>query len=429
MAVCPTCGQTTGPDDAFCQTCGTSLKRSDGQDEAAVESQSGSLPSARARVLIRRLPPESDPDAGPTDEREVALDGRNAAIGRSPSCDIVLDGDQLVSRRHALMRFDGQHFTIVDLGSSNGTYVNGVEIRELTPLVDSDHVTIGEHELIFSTAPASPHASLAGVQPGPVGTPAPATASYSANGASVEADGSDALEHSRPTAIPGAESDGAATAEVPAVSAGAAERALPATQADVVEQDGVGVPARPLPMTQQADLASSNVDAPLPLKEAEVGPGAALAVGRTVASAGPSHPLSGRSSSAEVQALSAQLRQLAEASSVIAERAEFEARLAEQRGDALSELRARLQRVMQEVPVEARAPEAAAGGTPVAELIEVARQAAENPRHLDYLTRLGEHAGEIADQLEQVAHPATPTMPQQVHDALSQVIAWLDAQG
>lgn len=461
----------------FCQSCGAPVKSANGQNgvqpagHLSAAGGDNAVAQAQARVLIRRLPPEDQPYTLPSEEREIALDGRNVAVGRSPSCDIVLDGDQLVSRRHALMRFDGQHFTIVDLGSSNGTYVNDVEIRDLTPLADGDRIKVGEHELAFSTAPASASASFAGVRPGPVGTPAPATASAVAlpvapaaqNGAS-----SDAARIAPPAepvrATTSGELDLSATAEVPAVGTDSPavvispsladttqDEGLPASEADVLETPyGERTPPRDLSENRTlgaGDDAPDDAQAafptndPLPVSEAAVAPEAALSPAVAAASASASlpgnvsasHPRAGRHSSSEVQALSEQLRQLAEASAVIAERAEYEARLAEERGTVVAEMRDRLQAILAAAPfgtpVEQSAPAVAATGTSLDELITITRQAAENPRHLDYLARLGEHAGQIADLLERSQQQSAPdTLPEQTRTALDQLVEWLDRQ-
>ncbi len=81
--------------------------------------------------------------------REFLLRKPDISIGRAPSNDIALSGDQLASRRHALIHFDGVNYVIRDLVSANGTYINGVELRSPTPLSNGDHIGIGEHELIF----------------------------------------------------------------------------------------------------------------------------------------------------------------------------------------------------------------------------------------------------------------------------------------
>jgi hypothetical protein len=68
-------------------------------------------------------------------------------VGRSPECDIFLD-DVTVSRRHAEIVREGDEFTIRDLGSLNGTYVNRKRI-ESTTLQDDDEVQIGKYRLTF----------------------------------------------------------------------------------------------------------------------------------------------------------------------------------------------------------------------------------------------------------------------------------------
>jgi predicted component of type VI protein secretion system len=68
-------------------------------------------------------------------------------IGRSPECEIFLD-DVTVSRRHAELERAGDTFTIRDLGSLNGTYVNRRRI-ESAVLENDDEVQIGKYRLTF----------------------------------------------------------------------------------------------------------------------------------------------------------------------------------------------------------------------------------------------------------------------------------------
>lgn len=72
----------------------------------------------------------------------VPLDKETLTIGRLPDCDVVLK-DRGASRRHAQIRTHGGSSTLTDLGSTNGTRLNGetVQTRELT---DGDRITIGE---------------------------------------------------------------------------------------------------------------------------------------------------------------------------------------------------------------------------------------------------------------------------------------------
>ena len=68
-------------------------------------------------------------------------------VGRSPECDIFLD-DVTVSRRHAEIDRKGDTFSIRDLGSLNGTYVNRRRIESVA-LEDDDEVQVGKYRLTF----------------------------------------------------------------------------------------------------------------------------------------------------------------------------------------------------------------------------------------------------------------------------------------
>jgi FHA domain len=76
----------------------------------------------------------------PNQGAERQLEG-DATIGRE-GCDITI-GDPDVSRRHAAVRVEGDTATIEDLGSTNGTYVNGERIDAPRSLRDGDEVQIG----------------------------------------------------------------------------------------------------------------------------------------------------------------------------------------------------------------------------------------------------------------------------------------------
>ena len=84
-----------------------------------------------------------------TPEGRLHRIGRACVIGRLGSCNVVL-GDESVSRKHARIRSGpkGGH-TIMDLGSTNGTYVNGLKIAEATPLRDRDTIGLGSCRLKY----------------------------------------------------------------------------------------------------------------------------------------------------------------------------------------------------------------------------------------------------------------------------------------
>lgn len=78
--------------------------------------------------------------------REVPLTADPITVGRDPKNDIVLD-DRRVSRRHAEIRLRLGRYTLYDLQSTNGTFVNGRRIAEMV-LSDDDRITIGGAELL-----------------------------------------------------------------------------------------------------------------------------------------------------------------------------------------------------------------------------------------------------------------------------------------
>ena len=77
----------------------------------------------------------------------VTIDQRVIVIGRSSDCDVQLD-DANVSRRHAEVRHIGDGYSLVDLGSTNGTEVNGQRIQE-TALMNGDVIAVGTTRITF----------------------------------------------------------------------------------------------------------------------------------------------------------------------------------------------------------------------------------------------------------------------------------------
>ena len=77
--------------------------------------------------------------------KEIPLDKESTTIGRKPDNDIVID-NQAVSGHHASITVEGDKLMLEDLGSLNGTFVNGQKISK-TELFNGDVVLIGVHTL------------------------------------------------------------------------------------------------------------------------------------------------------------------------------------------------------------------------------------------------------------------------------------------
>ena len=105
-------------------------------DYAAADS----LPPGTALLVVLR---------GPNAGSRFLLDSDFTSTGRHPDSDIFLD-DVTVSRRHAEFYRHGDRFTVRDVGSLNGTYVNRERIEE-AELFGGDEVQIGKFRLLFMT--------------------------------------------------------------------------------------------------------------------------------------------------------------------------------------------------------------------------------------------------------------------------------------
>ena len=121
----------------------TATFASEAEAEAAVNPAPPTLPYSdlkkpMPRYRIRNL----------QDGRSYTLTGTRVYIGRESTCNIVVS-DPNASRRHAELRTNGKGvWTITDMGSTNGTYLNGEQITSAV-LVDGDRITVGTTDLVF----------------------------------------------------------------------------------------------------------------------------------------------------------------------------------------------------------------------------------------------------------------------------------------
>jgi DNA-binding winged helix-turn-helix (wHTH) protein len=100
---------------------------------------------AELRRLGPRVPPPADVKMLWGTKQWPLGDGEHI-MGRGDECALVIDAST-VSRRHAKLTIRQQQVFIEDLGSKNGTHVDGVEIHGLAPLKDGSRVTLGHEPL------------------------------------------------------------------------------------------------------------------------------------------------------------------------------------------------------------------------------------------------------------------------------------------
>ncbi|TWP36804.1 FHA domain-containing protein [Leekyejoonella antrihumi] len=90
---------------------------------------------------------------GPNAGARFLLDDEEVSSGRHPESDIFLD-DVTVSRRHAVFRRTNASYDVQDVGSLNGTYVNGT-LTDSASLRTGDEVMVGKFRLVYYGAPGT----------------------------------------------------------------------------------------------------------------------------------------------------------------------------------------------------------------------------------------------------------------------------------
>src|SRR4051795_6840126 len=127
---------------------GAPSKEADHRDDRLNESDAAAvdaLPVGSALLVVQR---------GPSAGSRFLLDTDVVSAGRHPDSEIFLD-DVTVSRRHAEFRRTPDGYSVADVGSLNGTYVNRDRIDEVA-LQGGDEVQIGKSRLVYFPSHTSP---------------------------------------------------------------------------------------------------------------------------------------------------------------------------------------------------------------------------------------------------------------------------------
>jgi Nif-specific regulatory protein len=99
--------------------------------------------------------------AGPVEGKTITLSQEEFLIGRDPSSHLLIS-DPLISRRHSIIRHQAGSYYITDLDSANGTFVNGIPMKERA-LAHGDLIAAGDSIFAFLThedEPAETHNSI-----------------------------------------------------------------------------------------------------------------------------------------------------------------------------------------------------------------------------------------------------------------------------
>ncbi len=104
------------------------------------------LPVTELGRLVVVAVPSGDPAVGSAFRLDAVT-----TIGRDVNSSIVLE-DDFVSAAHASLTYRGRAWYVEDLGSTNGTFVNGVRVDELSPVAFGDELQVGQVRLRLERA-------------------------------------------------------------------------------------------------------------------------------------------------------------------------------------------------------------------------------------------------------------------------------------
>ncbi|MBA3857519.1 MAG: hypothetical protein C0507_11480 [Cyanobacteria bacterium PR.3.49] len=136
---CPSCGRPT-PVGTRCVYCATvtdlDLKSLQLDYMKAAEGDESELPK-QVIVVVQKT------------GQKVPLKNRKVKIGRDPSNQVVIPDDTFTSRHHAWISYEETDFWLEDLGSTNGTLLNGHPVVKRQVLSAGDKIRVGHTELTF----------------------------------------------------------------------------------------------------------------------------------------------------------------------------------------------------------------------------------------------------------------------------------------
>ena len=143
MSACPFCHRDVEPVGGRCPDCGA-----------------GRADAPRPQLPVAANPPRLILQGLEGETAEYPLGEAINVLGRSTGASVRLT-DREVSRKHSQIDRQGDGWILRDLGSSNGTFLNGKRILEPTRLEEGDEVMIGASKLLFRVAPAAAEAKNA----------------------------------------------------------------------------------------------------------------------------------------------------------------------------------------------------------------------------------------------------------------------------
>ncbi|MBQ7960470.1 MAG: FHA domain-containing protein [Clostridia bacterium] len=110
------------------------------------EEKETSVPAAKCFAVLRTVKTQKAKDAKM--KAAYRIDGRGVIVGRGKECDICIN-HMFLSVEHFQVWCDDGFWYIGDMGSKNGTYLNGSKLRKVRELEDGDKISFGELSFVF----------------------------------------------------------------------------------------------------------------------------------------------------------------------------------------------------------------------------------------------------------------------------------------
>jgi hypothetical protein len=206
----------------------TTVNEPGGLDEALPP-----VPAAQTPRLVADSVGEGEPGSA----HDV---GEGLVIGRAKGVSIRLS-DPLVSGRHARVAPDGDDVSVEDLGSTNGTFLNGAQLSAQAVLSNGDRIRVGESEFVFESVPAVAPPAAPTEPPPEVGGPPPAP------GAAEEGAAADDVQELEGAPADDADEVQGSSAAVPLLATRIPERTLQLEDQNATDAAPLAPPPPPAP--------------------------------------------------------------------------------------------------------------------------------------------------------------------------------------
>lgn len=148
--ICPACGHQNRDTNQYCTQCGAQI--------AGTPQRAGHLIVVSEPLLPQKQRRQSGDETRTGAERRkgVPITGQAFTLGRHTDNDFIIN-DAQASAHHARITTDGQEFWMEDLGSTNGTYVDGVRLQDRIRLLPESLIKIGSTIVKFAVqSPGTP---------------------------------------------------------------------------------------------------------------------------------------------------------------------------------------------------------------------------------------------------------------------------------